>query len=686
MANRLGSETSPYLQQHAENPVEWWPWGEEAFAEAQRLGKPVFVSIGYAACHWCHVMAHESFEDADTAKVMNERFINVKVDREERPEVDAIYMNAIQVQGEGGGWPLSAFCLPDGRPFYMGTYFPPAPRFGRPGFREMLRLIADAYANQRDQVVENAEGLMYGLGRVDAHYRKGAESARASGGAAALTASQLVAAGRELAEKCDPKWGGLAGAPKFPSCSSLELLMRAGRQSFGEAAKAAALKWCGGLVDGGIYDHLGGGWARYSVDERWLVPHFEKMLYDQAQILSACAAAHGLAPEDPRWRERVEETVAFLNRELSDDRGGLWSSLDADSEGHEGKYYVWTPAEIEAALGKRGALIFCAAYGVREGGNFEGATVLARLTSGAGRGSSYEEEDLAALRAKLLAARQARVRPGTDDKVLAGWNGLAISGLVAAWRATGHAPALELAQRVAGFLRREMIRDGEGGTSLLRIWGKGQGKLEGTLEDYAFCALAFLELAEATGDGEAWAVGERLVAAIRERFVEEVSGALVMFLAARGDALLVHRPEAHHDGAIPSASAVAVEAMLRLALVGDDGELLALAERYLSERLSGDAASAAVTTARLLGALDFYLHHQLVVVSEGRGREELVAAARGVALPTVCLVGEWAAEALRAGKGAAADGAAQAYVCRGATCSAPTRDAAALRQLLQQQG
>lgn len=677
MANRLGSETSPYLKQHADNPVDWWPWGEEAFAEARRLGKPVFVSIGYAACHWCHVMAHESFEDADTAKVMNERFINVKVDREERPEVDAIYMNAIQVQGEGGGWPLSAFCLPDGRPFYMGTYFPPAPRFGRPGFREMLRLISEAHSNQRDQVVENAEGLMYGLGRVDAHYRKGAS---VGVGMAGLTASAIVAAGRQLAEKCDGKWGGLAGSPKFPSCASLDVLMRAGRQTFGEQAKEAALRWCGGLADGGIYDHLGGGWARYSVDEKWLVPHFEKMLYDQAQILAACASAQGLAPGDARWRERIVETVAFLARELSDAGGGLWSSLDADSEGHEGKYYVWKPEEIGAVLGKRDALVFNAAYGVREGGNFEGATVLARLTSaGSKRGSSYEEEDLAAMREKLLAARQARVRPGTDDKVLAGWNGLAISGLLAAWRATAHEPALQLAQRVASFLKKEMIRGG----ALLRIWGNGQGRLEGTLEDYAFCALAFLELAEATGEAEAWAVGRALVATIRERFVEDVDGALVMYLAARGDATLVHRPESHHDGAIPSAAAVTVEALLRLALVGEDAELLGLAERYLRERLTGDAASAGVTTARLLGALDFYLHHQLVVVSEGSGREALLAAARGVASPTVCVVGEWAAASLLEGKKATAEGRAQAYVCRGATCSAPVAEPAALKQLLQ---
>lgn len=690
MANRLGSETSPYLQQHADNPVQWWPWGEEAFAEARRLGRPVFVSIGYAACHWCHVMAHESFEDGDTAKVMNARFINIKVDREERPEVDAVYMNAIQVQGEGGGWPLSAFCLPDGRPFYLGTYFPPVPRFGRPSFREMLRLIADAYDNQRSEVEENATGLMYGLGRVDAHYRKGASERAGAKGGEGLSEGMIVAAGRQLAERCDAVHGGLTGAPKFPSCSSLDVLMRAGRQTFGEAAKAAALRWVGAMVDGGIYDHLGGGWARYAVDEHWLVPHFEKMLYDQAQLLAACASAQALAPEDARWRERIVETVDFLARELSDGGGGLWSSLDADSEGHEGKYYVWTPEELSEVLGKRSALVFAAAYGVKAGGNFEGKSVLSRSSA---RGSSYEEDDLAEMRAKLLAARQGRVRPGTDDKVLAGWNGLAISGLLAAWRATGHQPALALARRVAGFLDKEMIRGGQ----LRRIWGKGAARLDGTLEDYAFCALAFLELAEATieargeGGGEggggptgqrAWEIGRALVAAIRERFVEEVDGALVMYLAARGDGLLVHRPESHHDGAIPAAAAVAVEALLRLALVDEDGEALALAERYLGERLTGDAASAGVATARLLSALDFYLHHQLVVVSEGSGREALVTAARATALPTVCLVGEWAAKSLREGKAPAAGGAAQAYVCRGATCSSPVGEAAALRELL----
>jgi uncharacterized protein len=679
MANRLGAETSPYLKQHADNPVQWWPWGPEAFAAAARRDLPVFVSIGYAACHWCHVMAHESFEDADTAAVMNERFINIKVDREERPEVDAIYMSALQVQGEGGGWPLSAFCLPDGRPFYLGTYFPPTPRFGRPSFRDMLRLISEAYVNQRAEVEENAAGLLDGLGRVDAHYRKGAALAAAAA-PAHLTASLLVAAGRQLAERCDARYGGLAGAPKFPSCSTLDVLARAARQSFGEQAKAAFLRWCGGMADGGIYDHLGGGYARYSVDERWLVPHFEKMLYDQAQLLQMNARAHGLAPEDPRWRERAIETVQFLRRELADPGGGLWSSLDADSEGQEGKFYVWTPAELREVLGGRDALVFAASYGVTEAGTFEhGASVLARAGA---RGSRYEEDDLARMRAKLLVARDRRVRPGTDDKVLAGWNGLAISGLLAAWRAFDHEPARQLALQVAGFLRREMIRDG----ALARVWGAGQARLPGTLDDYAYCALSFLDLAECCDDAaeaaQAWATGRALVDAIRAQFVEEVDGALVFYLATRGDALLVHRPESHHDSALPAAAAVAVEALLRLGLVGGDAAALALAERYLAERLGGDAGNAAVTTSRLLAALDYYLHHQLVVISEGRGGDALRAAARAAASPTLCLVGPWADAAVRDGKVGRGDGAALGYVCRGATCSAPQADAAQLRALL----
>ena len=684
MPNRLATESSPYLRQHADNPVDWWPWGEEAFAEARRRDVPVFVSIGYAACHWCHVMAHESFEDEASARLMNERFVNVKVDREERPDVDAIFMNAIMVMGEGGGWPLSAFCLPDGRPYFLGTYFPREPRFGRPSFTQLLEAMADAYRTQRADAEDNAAQLVDGLARVDAHYRGGARSADP----AALTAALILSAGRQLAERCDPVHGGLRGKPKFPSSSSHELLARAGRFPLGEPARAAFDGWARGMAEGGIYDHLGGGFARYSVDERWLVPHFEKMLYDQGQLLGVYAAAAALGgPFAARAGQVIEETVAFLARELSDPAGGLWSSLDADSEGEEGKFYVWTPAELRAVLGPVGALVLGGAYGVTDAGSFEhGTSVLARSSiQPAQRTSPAEEEQLAELRAKLFAARARRVRPATDDKVLAGWNGLAVSGLVAAWRATGHAPALALARRVAAFLRERMV-DGD---RIARVYHEGVVKqLEGTLDDYAFCAAAFLELAEATEDRAWWDLGARLLGAVRERFVAVEDGVVVFYLAPPGDALLVHRPESHHDGAIPASAAAAVAGLVRLGLVAGDDAALALAERYLVQRLTSPAGPAGAgttspwTNAALLGALDLYLHAKVLVATPGEGRDALVAAARRAYAPTLCLAGPWASASILDGKAAAPDGRARAFVCTGPTCAPPVTDAAALAPLL----
>ena len=674
MPNRLTTESYPYLRQHAENPVEWWPWGEEAFAEAKRADKPVFVSIGYAACHWCHVMAHESFEHAETARLMNQHFINVKVDREERPDVDAIFMNAIQVQGEGGGWPLSAFCLPDGRPYFLGTYFPREPRFGRPSFRDLVLAMSDAYRSRRADAEDNALALIDGLARVDAHYRRGAHGADPK----ALTASLLITAGTQLAERCDPKHGGVGGKPKFPSSSSHELLARAARFPFGQGAKAAFEMWAKGMAEGGIYDHLGGGFARYSVDEKWLVPHFEKMLYDQAQLLGIYGdvVAQG-GPFAARAGEVIAETVAFLERELSDRDGGLWSSLDADSEGEEGKFYVFTADEVKAALGKMSALVFNAAYGVTEGGTFEhGSSVLARVTP---RASVGEEEQLAGLRQKLVAARAARIRPGTDDKVLASWNGLAISGLVGAWKATGQPAALALALRVATFLRTRMITPA---MSIARVFHQGATKLDGTLEDYAFVADGLLHLAEATGDRAWWDLAASLVAVAREKFVAEEAGVVVMYLAPAGDPLLAHRPESHQDGAIPSGAAVLTKALLRLGLVGGDESALALAEKYLVQRLAGAAGVNAWASAALLAAMDLYLHSQVVVVSEGRGRDALVAASRAVYSPTTCLAGPWASPSVLEAKTAAADGAARAFVCSGPTCAPPVTEPAALVSLL----
>jgi uncharacterized protein YyaL (SSP411 family) len=677
MSNRLATESSPYLRQHADNPVEWWPWTSEAFAEAKRLDKPVFVSIGYAACHWCHVMAHESFEDAQTAKLMNELFINIKVDREERPDVDSIYMNAIQVMGEGGGWPLSAFCLPDGRPYYLGTYYPKESRFGRPSFQNLLRAMNDAFRTRRADAEDNALALIDGLSRVDEHYRRGAET----GQVAKLDASLIIGAGRQLAERCDPKHGGLGGAPKFPSSSSHDLLGRASRLPFGEGARSAFEKWAHGMAEGGIYDHLGGGFARYAVDAKWLVPHFEKMLYDQAQLLGIFASVVAMGGAFAlRAEEVIAETITFLERELSDDKGGLWSSLDADSEGEEGKFYVWTPAQVREVLGPASALVFEAAYGVTEQGNFEDRmTVLSRITP---RSSPHEEEQLVELRARLFAARAQRVRPGTDDKVLAAWNGLAISGLCAAWRATAQAPALTLALRVGMFLREHMAKDGR----VARVFHQGVTKdLDGTLDDYAFCAQGFLDLAEATGDRMWWDLATSLLASIRERFVEERDGVVIFYMAPAGDPLLVHRPESNHDSAIPSGAAIATQALLRVGLVAGDNDALALAEKYLAQRLTATTGVNAWATSALLGALDLYLHPKELVVTAGAGRDELLAAARRTYCPTLCIAGPWAQESILAGKQPDGD-RARAYVCTGPTCSPPVTDPSELVKLLSSIG
>jgi uncharacterized protein YyaL (SSP411 family) len=677
MPNRLATESSPYLRQHADNPVDWWPWGEEAFREAKRLNKPVFVSIGYAACHWCHVMAHESFEDAATARLMNELFVNIKIDREERPDVDAIFMNAIQVMGEGGGWPLSAFCLPDGRPYFLGTYFPKTPKFGRPSFQDLLNAMADAFKSRRADAEDNALALIDGLQRVDAHYRRGAEM----GQVGKLDASLLIAAGKQLAERCDPKYGGMGGAPKFPSSSSHELLGRASRFPFGEGASKAFDQWARGMAEGGIYDHLGGGFARYSVDAKWLVPHFEKMLYDQAQLLGVYASVVAKAgPFAARAEEVIVETVAFLLRELSDSAGGLWSSLDADSEGEEGKFYVWTPEQVREVVGVVNAMVFCPAYGVTEAGNFEhGTTVLSRVTP---RVSPHEEEQLAEIRTQLLAARAQRVRPGTDDKVLSGWNGLALTGLCAAWRTTGHAPALDLAKRIAGFLRDKMIADGR----IARVFHEGKTKeLDGTLDDYAFCAQGLLDLAEATGERAWWDLATGLLATVRERFVEEKDGVVIFYMSPAGDSLLVHRPESHHDGAIPSGAAIAVQALLRVGLVAGDTAALELAEKYLAQRLASATGVNAWSMSALLAALDLYLNVQELVVTDGKGCDELLAAARKTYVPTLAVIGPWAQASILEGKTSDGD-RARAFVCRGPTCSPPVTEPDALVKLLNSNG
>ncbi len=674
MSNRLAGESSPYLLQHAENPVDWYPWGEEAFARARAEDKPIFVSIGYAACHWCHVMAHESFENPAIAELMNQRFVNVKVDREERPDVNSVFMNAIQIMGQGGGWPLSAFCTPNGVPYFLGTYFAPDDRHGRVGFPRLLEAMADVYAEQRDKVTQNTEGILDGLRQIEEHYRRAA----VDGDPARLDDGMLINAGRQLAQKTDPHNGGFGGAPKFPSTSSHDLLARAGRLSFGEPARAAFLLQCKGMARGGIYDHLGGGFARYAVDATWLVPHFEKMLYDNGQLLGVYADA--LAMGGPaEYAEIIAETVDWLDREMTHVSRGLYASQDADSEGEEGKYYVWTPDQVREVLGRADAIQFEAAYGVTRKGNFEhGSTVLSRITD---RGGEFEEKALAEMRGKLLAARTERVPPDTDTKILAGWNGLALSGLVRAWEVTGLPRALAKAVEVGQFLATEMIHGD--GARLWRVYKDGTTKLDGTLDDYAFVAAGFLALAEATLDPVWWQRGSALVTSILERFYEERDGVGIFYLTpADGDGLLAHRPESNHDGAIPSGAAVAVECLLRVGTIAGDARAREVAERYLAGRCPM-AVESPFAASRLLAALDLYLHGLEVVVTDGDGADALLAAARRGYAPTRMIAGPWAQASILDGK-EPEGGRARAYVCRGQTCSAPVTDPAQLEALMAQ--
>src|SRR5262245_50135501 len=479
--NRLAEETSPYLLQHQANPVAWWAWGPDALAEAKRANKPILLSVGYAACHWCHVMAHESFEDEATARVMNELFVNIKVDREERPDIDQIYMAALHHLGEHGGWPLTMFLTPNGEPIWGGTYFPKTSRYGKPAFVDVLREVARLFREEPQKIERNRAALMEGL----------AAAARPAG-AVTIGRAELDAAARQLGGIIDPVNGGTRGAPKFPQAALFELLWRAGLRT-GEARFFGAVDiTLHHICEGGIYDHLGGGFARYSVDERWLVPHFEKMLYDNAQLLELLAITYARL-QKPRYRQRALETVDWLAREMTTGEGAFSASLDADSEGEEGKFYVWSYDAVIKELGIADGEFFARHYDVTPDGNFEGHNVLNRLKPLAR--SDEDEQRLAALRAKLFVARAPRVRPGLDDKVLADWNGLMIAALANASQILGEPSWLVMAERAFAFIARAMTH----GDRLGHSWRQGQLKFPGLASDFAAMIRAALSLFEATG-------------------------------------------------------------------------------------------------------------------------------------------------------------------------------------------
>src|SRR4051812_43304453 len=481
MPNRLAEETSPYLLQHKDNPVDWRPWGNEALAEAKARDKPILLSVGYAACHWCHVMAHESFENPDIAALMNEHFVNIKVDREERPDIDTIYMNALHLMGEHGGWPLTMFLTPDGEPFWGGTYFPPESRWGRPGFPQVLASIGAAYRDKREDVAKNVAALREALQKLGQPER---------GSGVPLELVDRIA--ERLLREVDPINGGISTAPKFPQCGIFELLWRAWKRTDTPAYRDAVRRTLTTICQGGIYDHLGGGFARYATDARWLVPHFEKMLYDNAELTSLLTLVWQ-ETRDPLYGQRVAETIGWLEREMTHSEGGFFSSLDADSEHEEGKFYVWSEAEIDRVLGPR-ADLFKRFYEVAAGGNWEGHTILNRLHTPS-LADSKTEAELAQCRDLLFRARAPRVRPGLDDKVLADWNGLMISGLAEAGLTFERGDWIALGARAFAFVRDRMAAPED---RLWHSWREGQAGHPATVDDYANLCRAALALHEAT--------------------------------------------------------------------------------------------------------------------------------------------------------------------------------------------
>ena len=564
MPNRLANEKSPYLLQHANNPVDWYPWGDEAFSRAESEGKPVFLSVGYAACHWCHVMERESFENEDTAALLNERFVSIKVDREERPDVDAVYMDAVQALTGSGGWPMSVFLTPNGKPFFGGTYFPPEDRPGMLGFPRVLRAVLDAYVGRRDQVDKMGDSVLQHIEQ--------AMTARTPADAS-LDVSVLDEAFDRLATTFDQTNGGFGTAPKFPQPMLIEFLLRHRLRTGSDDADSMIEKMLGGMARGGIYDHLGGGFARYSTDAQWLVPHFEKMLYDNAQLALAYLHAYQLMGHSS-YRVVVEKTLNYLSREMRSPSGGIYSALDADSEREEGRFYVWNQDEVVAALGAEDGLIFNMAYGVSEDGNFEhGRSVLSRildpqkLARTLGTSISEAEGRLDAAWTRLLAARSSRVWPARDEKILTGWNGLALRAFAEAGVSLSRQDFIDVSTEIAEFVLKELKR---GDDRLLRSYKDGPSSVPGYLEDYAFLGNGLLSLYEATFDrrwlDEAIALADTML----DRFWD--LGETMFFDTGNdfSDSLLV-RPRTVLDNAIPSGGANATELLLRLSsLTGDD--------------------------------------------------------------------------------------------------------------------
>ncbi|MFN0043856.1 MAG: thioredoxin domain-containing protein [Alphaproteobacteria bacterium] len=667
--NQLANENSPYLLQHKDNPVHWRPWGKPALGEARALGRPILLSVGYSACHWCHVMAHESFENAAIAAVMNDLFVNVKVDREERPDIDAIYQSALALMGEQGGWPLTMFLTPDGEPFWGGTYFPPERRYGRPGFPELLKRVATTFRGQQDAVRQNVAALRGALGRLSTPPPADDE----------LPTNILVQVAEKLVEHVDFENGGFGGAPKFPQVSVFDLFWRAYRRDaaprLGEAVTTSLDRMC----QGGIYDHVGGGFARYSVDEVWLVPHFEKMLYDNAQLVELMTLAWQHT-KSRLYRERITETIDWIMREMRDPEGGFFSSLDADSEGEEGKFYVWTEGEIDALLGPHAAL-FKTIYDVSARGNWEHANILNRSKS---RGFADDdiESRLADCRMALLEHRRHRVRPGLDDKCLADWNGLMIAALALAGDVFEKPEWTAAAARAFDFVQLRMTENGR----LRHSWRRGTLRHPATLDDYANMSRAALALHEALGDEHYLLQAEQWVE-IANRHYWDAHGGGYFFSADDTDDLIA-RTKSAQDQAVPSGNGTIAGVLARLFLLTGNRTHRERAESLI-RTFSGELGRNIFGLGGILAAHGLLGEGRQIALIGERTDPRLTALRRAVNDVSMPERVSWIVP-----PGAkfpighpllgkiAVDGKPTAYICRGPSCSLPITDPVALRAAL----
>jgi uncharacterized protein YyaL (SSP411 family) len=661
MSNRLANETSPYLLQHAGNPVSWYPWGEEALQKAKTEDKPIFLSIGYSACHWCHVMAHESFEDERVAAILNEHFVSIKVDREERPDLDRIYMSAVVAITGRGGWPMSVFLTPDGQPFYGGTYFPPVSLYGMPSFTDVLLAVADAWQNRRQELVEGSKQLVEAIERQNAM--------RQEGKGEPCQPETLSIAFQNLQQNFDGDHGGWGDAPKFPQPMVLEFLLRYHQAAGDPQAVPMVAQTLEAMARGGMYDQLGGGFHRYSVDDRWLIPHFEKMLYDNAQLARVYLHAWQVTGV-PFYRTIAEETLDYVIREMTDPAGGFYSTQDADSEGQEGKFFVWTADEIRAVLGDQAAP-FMAAYGVTERGNFEGKNILSLV------GSMEDRQALVEARRQLFAARERRIHPGRDEKVLTSWNGLMLAAFAEAARVLHRDDYWRVAERNADFLWRE-LRTANG--RLWHTWKEGVAKINGYLEDYAYFIEGLLELYQITFNRRWYLAAHELAEAMIEHFSAPDGG---FFDTSDDHETLIIRSRELQDNAVPSGNAMAAFVLLRLAG-------LAVEPRYAELAMQPMLAEHPLGFAQWLIALDYALSHPREVAIVGDPK-----AADTRALLDVCTTGYRPHQIVALGdpeSGETAiplllghsriDGRATAYVCVDFTCLPPVTDPAALQALL----